>query len=250
MFTVNCADFTRDISIKEKDVAEILDDQLEIWKKDKDERPKHNITVSSEAGAGGGWISRILASDLGMMLVGSEFIHKIAESAHMSDKVIKSLDEKSNTVMGSLIKSFTQARYIWPSEYLRHLTMVVKTVAQHGNAILLGRGANFILAKEDAFRVRVIAPQEVRIQNIMRDRRVSKKEATEYAVRYDSDQQAFNRKNFNEDITNPANFNIVVSTEFISIEGAADSIKAAFNSWKLVRASSNKDDQTAARDKK
>ena len=240
MFTVNCADYTRDISIKDKDVTDILEDQLEIWKKEKKDGTKHIITISSEAGAGGGWVSRILASDLDMILVGSEFIHKVAESAHMSDKVIKSLDEKNNSVMDSLISSLSETRYIWPSEYIRHLTIVVKTVAQYGNAILLGRGANFILPREETFRVRVIAPKDVRIRNIMRDRRVSKEEAAEYAVRYDSDQRAFNKKYFNEDINNPANFNIVISTEFISIDGAADSIKAAFNSWKAIRADKKK----------
>jgi cytidylate kinase len=234
LFDVNCPDYTRDIKLKDKDVDKLVEDQVMRWQTEKKEKPGYVITLSSEAGAGGGWIARILATELQMNIVGSELIHKVAESAHMSDKVIKSLDEKSISLFDSLISSFFESRHIWPNEYIRHLSLVMHTNARHGNIIIIGRGGSFIL-KDEAFRVRVIAPQEMRIEKVMRDRQMSQKEAQEYIKQYDTDQVGFVRNYFNEDINDPKHYDIIVNTQFVGIESAAESVKKAFLSWKEVR---------------
>lgn len=234
LFDVNCPDYTRDIKLKDKDVDKLVEDQVVRWKQEKKDKHGLTVTLSSEAGAGGGWVARILATELQMNIVGSELIHKVAESAHMSDKVIKSLDEKSISFFDSLISSFFESRHIWPNEYIRHLSMVMHTNAKHGNIIIIGRGGSFIL-RDEAFRVRVIAPQETRVQRVMRDRQMSHKEALDYVKKYEADQVAFIKKYFNEDINDPEHYDIMVNTEHVDIESAAESVKKAFLSWKELR---------------
>ncbi|MGV8057525.1 MAG: AAA family ATPase [Smithellaceae bacterium] len=234
LYDVNCPDYTKDIKLKSKDINKLVEEQIVRWHTERKEQPGHVITISREAGAGAGWIARIVAESLGMNLVGSELIHQVAESAHMSDKVIKSLDEKSISVLDSVISSFFESRHIWPNEYLRHLSLVIHTLAKHGSVILLGRGANFILGDE-AFRCRIIAPQEMRIENVVRDRRISHEEAKQYVVRYEANQNAFIRKYFNEDIADPKHYDVLINTKHLSIESAADSIKKAFLEWELLQ---------------
>lgn len=234
LYDVNCPDYTRDIKLKSKDIDKIVDDHVEQWHRERKDRPAHVITVSREAGAGAGWIARKVAEELGMGLVGSELIHHVAESAHMSDKVIKSLDEKSISVLDSVISSFFESRHIWPNEYIRHLSMVIHSLAKHGNIIMIGRGANFILGDE-SFRCRIIAPQEMRIENVMRDRRISYNEAKKYVVDYDANQNASVRKYFNEDIADPKHYDILINTKHLTIELAADSIKKAYLEWALLQ---------------
>lgn len=234
LFDVNCADYTRDIKLRDKDLDKLVDDEIGRWKKEKKGQHGHVITLSSEAGAGGGWIGRILATDLNINMYGSELIHQVAESAHISEKVIKSLDEKSISFMDSMISSFFESRHIWPNEYMRHLSMVIHTLATHGNIILIGRGANFILGDE-AFRVRIIAPQEMRIENVVRDSRVPPEDARKYVMDYDTNQIAFVRKYFNEDINKPEHYDLLINMKHLSIESAADSIKKAYLEWKLIR---------------
>jgi cytidylate kinase len=117
---------------------------------------------------------------------------------------------------------------------MRHLSMVMHTAAQHGNVILIGRGASFIL-RDKTFRVRMIAPQKMRIENVIRDRRISHEEAQKYVLEYDANQIAFIRKYFNEDIAKPEHYDILLNMQHLSIESAADSIKKAFLEWKLRR---------------
>lgn len=239
LFDVNCADYTRDIKLKDKDVIKLVDEQVARWRKDTKEKPGYVITLSSEAGAGGGWIARILATELSMLLVGSELIHAVAESAHMSEKVIKSLDEKSISFLDSMISSFFAARHIWPNEYLRHLSLVMHTNARHGNMVIIGRGGSFIL-KNEAFRVRIIAPQDERVKRVMSDRRVSYDDALEYVIKYDADQIAFIRKYFNEDINDPKHYDLMINTRNVRIDAAAESIKKAFADWKLIKEAEKK----------
>ncbi|MHB8138801.1 MAG: cytidylate kinase-like family protein [Smithellaceae bacterium] len=234
LFDVNCPDYTRDIKLREKDVDKLVEDQVIRWQREKKEKPGHVITLSSEVGAGGGWIARILATDLQMNIVGSELIHKVAESANMSDKVIQSLDEKSISLFDSLISSFFESRHIWPNEYIRHLSLVMHTNAEHGNIIIIGRGGSFIL-KDKAFRVRVIAPLQTRVEKMMRDRKISEKEAMEHVKKFESDQIAFIKKYFNEDISDPRHYDILVNTENVGIETAAESVKKAFLAWRAVK---------------
>ncbi|MBP7341826.1 MAG: cytidylate kinase-like family protein [Smithellaceae bacterium] len=233
LFDVNCPDYTRDIKLRDKDVDKLVEDQVMRWQKEKKDKPGPVITLSSEAGAGGGWVARILATDLSMTLVGSELIHAVAESAHVSDKVIKSLDEKSISLFDSLISSFFESRHIWPNEYIRRLSMVMHADAQHGNIIIIGRGGSFIL-KDKAFRVRIIAPFDTRVEKVMRDRKLPLKEAQGYVKKYDTDQIGFIRKYFNEDINDPKHYDIMVNMQNVGIETAAESIKKAFLAWKAV----------------
>jgi cytidylate kinase len=230
LFDVNCADYTRDIKLRDKDIEKLIEDQVGRWQNEKGQ-PGHIITLSSEAGAGGGWIARIVGTELNMNVVGSELIHKVAESARMSEKVIKSLDEKSISFIDSLISSFFAARHIWPDEYLRHLSLVMHTNARHGNIVMLGRAGSFIL-KDEAFRVRIIAPVENRVARVMSDRKIHHEEALAYVIKYDADQVAFIRKYFNEDINDPKHYDLMINTKNVSIETAAESVKKAFVAWR------------------
>ena len=234
LFDVNCPDYTRDIKLRDKDVDKLVEDQVGRWQKEKKEQPGHVITLSSEAGAGGGWVARIVGTQLDMNVFGSELIHKVAESAHMSDKVIKSMDEKSISFLDSVISSFFAARHIWPNEYMRHLSLVMHANAKHGNVIMIGRGGSFILI-DDAYRVRIIAPQEMRVHKVMRDRNISHEEALAHVMKYEADQIAFIRKYFNEDINDPKHYDLMINTKNVSIEIAAESVKKAFIAWKSNR---------------
>ncbi|MCX7634269.1 MAG: cytidylate kinase-like family protein [Syntrophales bacterium] len=229
LLNIHCPDFTRDYTIKDVDAdKKLVDAQLKKWRKDEPRRGGPCITISREPGAGGSEIARILARDLKMDLIGGQIISRVAESAKMSEKVVKTLDEKHVSTLDSWINSLFNARHLWPDVYLRHLTKVIGTIGEHGNAIIVGRGAQFILPPEKTFRVRFIAPFEKRVQRIMENGKCSREEAERYITKTESDRAAFVKKYFNEDIANPSHYDLVVNTASLSIEEAAEMVKKAF----------------------
>jgi len=232
IFNVNCPDYTRDVQIKDSEIeAKIVQEQLEKWQREKKPENVFTITISRQAGAGGSEIARLLAQKTKMDLMAGQIIQHVAESSKMSTKVVETLDEKAMTTMESWINSMFVSRHLWPSDYLKHLTSVIATIGKHGNAIIVGRGAGYILPPETTFRVKIIAPLEYRIQSMMRIRNLSRPDAQSYIEKRDADRIAFVKKYFQADAMNPLNYDLVINTEKVGIEGAVDTILIAFRDW-------------------
>jgi cytidylate kinase len=245
----HCPDYTRDLSIKATASNEVEDEktimdrmvqqQLDKWRKLLDKVLKQGvkienfqggpiITISREPGSGGSEISRRLAKALGMDLIGGQIIQHIADSAKMSRRVIESLDEKEVTFRDNLLMSLFGESRPWPAEYLKHLTRVIGTIGAFGNVIIVGRGANRVLPREKTFKVRIIAPLELRIKYFMDDSGYTRTEAEQYVVKTENNRKAFVRKYFNVDVADPQYYDIIINTEKISIGAATESIISAF----------------------
>jgi len=241
LFNVNCPDYTRDVQIKDSEVeARIVQEQLDKWQREKAPVSEYTITISRQAGAGGSEIARILAKKTKMDLMAGQIIQRVAESSKMSTKVIETLDEKAVTTMESWINSMFVSRHLWPSDYLKHLTRVMGTIGKHGNAIVVGRGAGYILPPETTFRVKIIAPIEYRIESMMRIRNLSRDDAQKYIEKRDADRIAFVRKYFQLDAMDPQHYDLVINTEKVGIDGAADTILIAFGDWTKIYESRKK----------
>lgn len=229
---VNCPDYTRDVQIRDSEVeARIVQEQLDKWQREKAAENVFTITISRQAGAGGSEIARVLAQKTKMDLMAGQIIQHVAESSKMSTKVVETLDEKAMTTMESWINSMFVSRHLWPSDYLKHLTRVIGTIGKHGNAIIVGRGAGYILPPETTFRIKIIAPLEYRIDCMMKIRSLSRGDAQKYIDKRDADRIAFVRKYFQAEAMDPLNYDLVINTEKVGIEGAVDTILIAFRDW-------------------
>lgn len=229
---VNCPDYTRDVTIRERDLEEQkVKFQLERWRHAVRKPSPYVITISREAGAGGSEIARRLAEELKMDLMGGQIIKRVAENAKMSTNVVETLDEKAVSRVDSMINSLFVSRHLSPDSYLRHLTWVIGTIGEHGNAIVVGRGANFILPKEKTFRVRFIAPKEYRVQHFMKSRGMTKAEATKYVEKRDEDRKGYIKNYFKADASDPSYYDMVINTEVTGIEGAVKTVVSSFHDW-------------------
>ncbi len=226
------------MKVQTRSINSLVEEQLKKWQSATQERkavkakPGPVITISREPGSGGSEIARKLAEKLKMDLVGAQIIQKIAESADMSTKVIESLDEKEITRRDDWLSSLFETRHLWVDNYLYHLTKVIGTFGRQGNFVIVGRGAQYILPPEDTFRLRFIAPMEVKIQNVMRDFGSSREDAEKYIIKTDSDRHAYLRKYFNADVADPTYYDMVINTGKLGIDGTVEGVAAAFTVWK------------------
>ena len=151
-------------------IQKIIEDQFKKWRA---EQPKIGrkspnmpvLTVSREPGSGGSIVANKVAEDLGLDLFHQEVVHEMANSAKVSEKVFETLDEKGLNTLENWISSLGgNTRHLWPDKYLEHLMRVIGTIGNHGRAVIVGRGANFLPSSRTRFRVRVIAPLENRVK--------------------------------------------------------------------------------------
>ena len=125
------------------------------------------------------------------------------------------------------ISSLVYDRHLWPDEYLKDLMKVIGAIGEHGRAIIVGRGANFIISPENRFRLRIVAPQNVRVANVASTFDVTAEDAKRRIIRTESDRRAFIRKYFNADIADPINYDLVINTGALEIDRAVEAVIAA-----------------------
>jgi cytidylate kinase len=214
-------------------VEAFVQNQIKKWQTSysaKDKRKKARlpvITVSLEPGAGGCFIGEQVAKRLGFDFFHRDIIHRISESAEISTAVIESLEKERLSGLQDFIASLVEEHYIHPSIYLGHLLKVVGTIGEHGWAVIVGRGANFIISPKDRFAVRIIAPLEMRIENVARRFNVSKDIAKRRVLIRENRRSAFVHQSFNADIADPIHYDLVINTSQMSIETAVDAIAGA-----------------------
>ena len=217
---------------KARSIEKIVEEQIQKWnvtrrKKEIDESVYPVVTISREPGSGGRIIAERLAEKFNLDLFNQEMIHRMAESTKVSKQVLETLDEKGLNVLDNWIASLVDSKHLWPDQYLKHLMKVILTIGKHGRAVIVGRGANFILSPESRFRVRVITPIETRIGNISRDYDVSAKKAKRRMIKTESERRAFIRKYFYSDIGEPINYDLLINTDTVSVENAVEAIGSA-----------------------
>ena len=215
-----------------KTISQIVEEQIQRWQilrqEQKDEKSAvSTVTISRDPGSGGRIIAKNLAEKLGFDVFHREVLHQMAKSADVSEHLMNSLDERGLSILEDWISSLVWERHLWPDEYLHHLMKVINTISGHGRAVIIGRGANFIIPSDRQFRVRITAPQKMRIEQVARDFNISADEARRRVIRTESDRKAFVRKYFNADIANPSHYDLIINTGTLSIDNAVDVISAA-----------------------
>jgi cytidylate kinase len=221
---------------KENSIAQFVKQQIRKWERGpaletgKPEVRVPVITVSMEPGSGGSLVAQEVADRLGFDYFHRGIIQGIAKSAKIRDSVIDTLEKERLSGIEDFISSLYKDQYLYPGIYMQHLVKVVNTIADHGRAVIVGRGANFILPPEERFSVRVVAPLEIRIQNVSRAYNVSAEKARKRVIGRESRRSAFIRQSYNADISDPENYDLTINTGRMGIETAVVAVIAAVKS--------------------
>jgi len=182
------------------------------------------VTVSIDPGSGGRLVARQIADRLEFDFFNREIIKEIAESVHINPNVIENIEKERLSGVEDLIASCLRDTYLWPGMYLEHLEKVLYALGEHGRAVVVGRGGNFILRPEKRFSIRVTAPMDVRVQNIAQAFDVPAAKAKNRIKDREEKRKAFIKKSFHKDVRNPLHYDMLLNTGFMSINDCTDMI--------------------------
>jgi len=185
------------------------------------------ITVSRERGSGGSSIGKLVAERLGFVLFDSEIVDHVARSAAVDRLVVTHLDERSQHSIKSWSDRVSHAKNFSPQSYMAHLVKTILTIGEKGQAVIIGRGAHLLLPVERCFRVRVIAPPEIRIQRLAAGSGMEPSEAEAVIAETDKHRAEFIRENFQQIDANPLLYDLVINTGRIELETAAELVGRA-----------------------
>ena len=153
-----------------------------------------------------------------------ELIEKVMEDHHLPEHFKKLLAEekppKIETWFGEILG-------ITPSKLslLHKTSLTILKLAELGNVIVVGRGANIITAKlPTSFHVRLVAPSNFRIENAMSLYQLDRRTATEFIKREDEARRNYILKYFHKNIEDPLLYHLVINTNLLGFEEIAELI--------------------------
>ncbi len=218
-------------------IQQLVEEQILRWNKlvaEKRKAARPVITISRQPGCNGGAIAAMLAKEFNLDLYSGKIVEEVARSAKMSAAVVATLDEKGRSMIEDWLSVMDKDRNIWSYQYMDHLVRVMGTIARHGKAVILGRGGSFLIAPEQQFRIRLVAPRDVRIRGVMKRFGVARKEAEQQISLVESERVSYIRKYFNAEINDPVNYDLVINTAFIRDDAIREMVRSGLKSKGLI----------------
>ena len=219
-----------------RSIDQIVEDQVRRWQLSRrKEAPEHHrdpvIAISRLSGCCGRALAEELARRMGFDFFHKEILIRVAESSHLSEAIIKTVDEKTISAVEEWVQSLFTERYL-TGDYFHHLCKVLMTIAEHGRAVILGRGASLIIPPKACLRVLLLAPMEERVAVVAGRDGLSREEARRRVIQTDSERRAFIRRHFHTDMLDPVHYDLVLNTAGLGREGTLAVIE---NAWKAKK---------------
>lgn len=186
------------------------------------------ITLGRQHGSNGHVIARRLAEELGYKCYDKEIVDEAAAASAFSKEIFDSYDEKRVSTY-----VLSNPHYIGMNEGF-HLNMqvtaaqfeTIRTLAERGNCIFIGRCADYILRnREDVLRIFIMGELEARIKTMMARRDLSYEQAKRLVREVDKDRSSYYKYHTDQIWGESKNYDLCIDSR-IGVQGTVDVIKA------------------------
>jgi cytidylate kinase len=196
------------------------------------------ITISRQFGAGGKTLGRRIADTLGYYYADEDIIERAVVEIYVSPegrKIVESEPvDKFKKFMSKLNPFGTslmelplndKERYIDGYKYVELLNLIIPKIAKDGNAVIVGRGGQYILQNfDDTYHLLLIAKEEDRIKFIEEHYRASGTRADQMIKRMGKRRanlfSYFRRKDYDD----PTLYDLVLNMSLLSEDKAQELI--------------------------
>ncbi len=187
------------------------------------------LLVSRSCGSGGRSLAGVVGQRLGWWVVDREIVEEISVRSHVRTRLVESVDARVRSKWSSGVAWLAEGIGLSPSEYLEQLRQVILALGHHGDVVIMGRGAQYILPSRGMLRLRVVAPLEVRVQRIADREHVSVEQARRWVRVRDTERDEYLRRTFARDAACAEDYDVVVNTGELEMERAADVVVSALH---------------------
>jgi cytidylate kinase len=181
------------------------------------------ITIEREYGCGAAAIAAQLADHLGWKLWDQLLTDEIARLANVDRSAVRRCDERMDSRLHRLARSFWRGSYERNSAALGSqmfdadcmLEMMQETmnkIGQEGNAVIVGRGAPYLLRENPgAFHVFLYAPRSEKIRRVMAEGH-REEDAVDQVDSVDRERIAYVKHYFNADWPTRSLYHLMLNT--------------------------------------
>lgn len=190
------------------------------------------ITISRHFGAGGKTLGEMVSKELGYTFVDDDIIQMVAKKAKVSTHWVESIEKEAGGKLlkfmsGLVRKGFVERildekrGYIDEEIYVDLLYKIITQIVEEGNAVILGRGGQYILRDRlDAFHILLIAHNDDRIKFMEKRYDLSTSQAVQAVNREDRRRTNLYRKFGREDYDHPDLYHLVLNMSKLDMKQA------------------------------
>lgn len=187
------------------------------------------INVGRSFGSGGGYVAKAIGAKLGIPVYDNELISKAAEESGYSKSLFAKGEEKRSLFsVSSFFASgrlgYSDSGYVNDNVLFRIQSEVIRSIADRGDAIIIGRCADYILRDRKCLDVFVCAPLEYRIGRLVESEKISPEEAEDLIRRKDRTRETYYNYYTFGAWGSASNYDLCVDSSILGIEGTADYI--------------------------
>ncbi len=176
------------------------------------------LTIAREHGAWTTAAAEQLAKELNATILGKEELEKRLQDAGMQSKLFQRYDERKP----GFFSSFSPDQDV----YLLYLKTVLLQAASQGNVIILGRCSHLLLGDlPNCLRLRLVAPEEHRIQNLQEEFGYDHEIANRVLHKCDADRAGFCHFHFNEEWADTSLYDLTINTASLKTGQLIDLVK-------------------------
>lgn len=191
------------------------------------------ITISRQFGAGGKTLAELVAARLDYEVASEEIIEMMAEMARLSTDGIRAFEAEDvrweDAPQPSVFspKRFVdrifdaRRKYMDGPLYVSLINKIIPQIAEKGNTVIVGRGAQFMLKSFEGSRhVLLIAAQEDRLAFLRQTYDLSQDEALKALMKQHKRRQNLMRLFKVKDYDQPQHYDLVINMDRIPMERA------------------------------
>jgi cytidylate kinase len=205
------------------------------------------ITVTRQYASGGSDIARLVAKALGWTLIDNEFVDQVARRAHLPAAEVAQLEERAPGLLERLARTLAAAS---PEMFISTSTppvdadeetvvkmteRVIAEAAAEGRVVLVGRGAQAMLAQRDnALHAYVIASKPWRRKLAVERLGVDAANVDKVVDETDKQRDHYVRSHYGRDRQDLTRYDLILNAERLGFDGAAALVvaEAKRRGWK------------------
>lgn len=195
------------------------------------------ITISREFGSGGREIGKRLADELKLSYYDKEIITKIAKETGMSEEYIKNISERGVYPYAfQFAKTFASYSGFQKeqTDLLVAQNKILKQIAEKGNCIIVGRGANVILEDYAPMNIFVYSDMESKMKRCRlkrKDEELTDKELEHKIMQIDKNRREYHK--IISDLTwgDKRNYHLCINTSELEIKRVIPSLSSYIEEW-------------------
>lgn len=191
------------------------------------------VTISRQTGSGAHLVAECLCKKLQeaethpacpWTVFDKNLVEKVIEEHNLPARLARFMTEDRISEMSDTIDElFGLHPPSW--SLVRDVSETILHLAERGNVIIIGRGANVITASLDSvLHVRLVGSLEKRAEHLQEDRGLTKTSAMQLLRREDRARARYLRKYLDTNVEDPLLYHMVLNTDLIGYDEAAELI--------------------------